>query len=60
MLLSVACTKVDYVDMSKFFFSDSQKKEFELKIENISKEIEKGSNVVENRIEKARLLMMKR
>ncbi len=57
LLLSVACTKADYVDMSKFFFSDSQKKEFELKIENISKEIEKGNNVTENRIEKAKLLL---
>ena len=57
LLLSVACTKADYVDISKFFFSDSQKKEFELKIENISKEIEKGNNVTENRIEKAKLLL---
>lgn len=56
-LLSVACTKTDYVDMSKFFFSDSQKKEFELKIENISKEIERGNDVIENRIEKAKLLL---
>jgi len=58
ILLLSSCTKKDKIDPLKLFFSEDEKKEIAIRIENISDEIKKGENISVNKIERAKYLLL--